>query len=94
MEPEPRPKLQGWVRDAGFTKIKHQVFAIPTGTWPKDKKLKEIGAFDLVQFLDGIENISMRILTSLRGYTKEEVTVLLANLRNDLRNPKLRVQHN
>ncbi|KAK5046726.1 hypothetical protein LTR84_007487 [Exophiala bonariae] len=94
MEPEPGPKLEGWVRDAGFTKIKHQLFAIPTGTWPKYKKLKEIGAFDLVQFLDGMENISMRVLTSLRGYTQEEVMVLLAKLKNDLRNPRLQVQHN
>lgn len=94
MEPEPGPKLEGWVRDAGFTKIKHQLFAIPTGTWPKNKKLKEIGAFDLVQFLDGMENISMRVLTSLRGYTREEVTVLLAKLKDDLRNPRLQVQHN
>lgn len=94
MEPEPGPKLQGWVQDAGFTKIKHQLLPIPTGTWPKDKRLKEIGAFDLVQFLDGMENISMRVLTALRGYTKDEVTILLAKLKNDLRNPKLQVQHN
>lgn len=39
MEPEPGPKLEGWVREAGFINVHHQVLPIPVGVWPKDKKL-------------------------------------------------------
>lgn len=94
VEPEPGPKLQGWIEDAGFVKVNHALLPIPTGTWPKDRRLKEIGAIDMVQFLDGLESMSVRTLTGLRGYTMEEVTVLMANLRKELRNPRLQVQHN
>lgn len=39
MEPEPGPKLAGWIKDAGFTNIHHKVLPIPVGVWPKDKTL-------------------------------------------------------
>ncbi len=35
-EPCPGPKLLGWMRDAGFTQLRHQRFVLPIGTWPKD----------------------------------------------------------
>lgn len=39
MEPEPGPKLEGWVRDAGFKNVHHQVLPLPVGVWPKSKKM-------------------------------------------------------
>ena len=39
LEPEPGPKLEGWVRDAGFENIHQRLLPIPVGQWPKDKKL-------------------------------------------------------
>jgi hypothetical protein len=35
----PGPKLEGWVRDAGFTEVHHQMFKVPLGRWPKDEKI-------------------------------------------------------
>jgi SAM-dependent methyltransferase len=35
----PGGKLEGWVRDAGFTEVHHQKFRIPVGRWPKDERL-------------------------------------------------------
>jgi hypothetical protein len=37
--PEPGPKLEKWVRDAGFQNISHHCLPIPTGVWPKDKRM-------------------------------------------------------
>lgn len=93
-EPEPGPKLKSWVEEAGFVNVHHELLPIPTGTWPKEKNLKEVGAFDMVQFLDGLESLSVRTLTGLRGFTMDEVTILLAGLRKDLKNPRLQAQHN
>lgn len=39
MEPEPGPKLEGWVKEAGFINVHHQVLPLPVGVWPKDKKM-------------------------------------------------------
>jgi SAM-dependent methyltransferase len=94
LEPEPGPKLEGWVRDAGFENVHHRLLPIPVGQWPKDKKLKEIGALDLIQFLDGAEAMTLRVLTTVLGWSSEEAQVLLVDVRKDLKNPKLQAQHN
>ena len=38
-EAEPGPKLENWVRDAGFINVNHQCLPIPVGLWPKDKRM-------------------------------------------------------
>ncbi|KAL1651963.1 hypothetical protein SLS58_000086 [Diplodia intermedia] len=92
-EPEPGPLLEGWVKDAGFTNITHKLLPLPVGTWPKDRKMKEIGALDLVQFKESLESAAMRVFTA-QGWQPEEVQVFLADVRKDLSNPKLQAQHN
>lgn len=38
----PGPFLKGWVEQAGFTKINEQIFKLPIGAWPKDRRLVSI----------------------------------------------------
>lgn len=38
-EPEPGPKLEQWLIEAGFENISAQVLPIPVGLWPKDKRM-------------------------------------------------------
>ncbi|PVI02860.1 S-adenosyl-L-methionine-dependent methyltransferase [Periconia macrospinosa] len=94
VEPDPGPQLEGWVRETGFTNIHTRTMPFPVGTWPKDKTLKEIGAFNLVNFMDNAEGISMRLWTLAHGWTPEEIKVMAANVRRDWKNPRLRIQHN
>jgi hypothetical protein len=35
---QPGPKLERWVRDAGFVNVAVHKLPIPFGTWPKDKR--------------------------------------------------------
>lgn len=93
LEPEPGPKLEGWVRDAGFVNIVHHLLPIPVGDWPKDKKLKRIGRADLIQFLNGLDAISLRVFTTTRGWKPEEVQVLLADVRRTLKDGGVHTQH-
>jgi hypothetical protein len=39
----PGQHLRGWVEAAGFTNVQSEVFKIPIGTWPRNKKLVSIG---------------------------------------------------
>lgn len=93
MEPEPGPQLEEWVRGAGFTHISATRSPLPLGPWPKDKNLKEVGAFNLLQFRDGLEAMSLRVFTKVHGWTLAEVQVLLAKVRKDLVNPRIQMQH-
>lgn len=92
-EPEPGPKLEQWVRDAGFQNVNHQLLPIPVGLWPKDKRMKEIGACDLSMFLEGLEGISLRAFTNARGWTPEEVLVFLPSVRKALCNKRVHALH-
>jgi hypothetical protein len=38
-EPEPGPKLEQWLLEAGFENISAQVLPIPVGLWPRDKRM-------------------------------------------------------
>jgi hypothetical protein len=39
LEPEPGPKLKGWIEDAGFKNIHEKRMALPVGMWPKGKRM-------------------------------------------------------
>ena len=38
-EMNPGPKLEGWMKDAGFQETSVKRCPLPMGTWPKDKHL-------------------------------------------------------
>ena len=38
-DPAPGPKLEGWMKDAGFVDVYHERIRLPIGPWPKDKFL-------------------------------------------------------
>ncbi|KAL2215550.1 S-adenosyl-L-methionine-dependent methyltransferase [Thermoascus aurantiacus ATCC 26904] len=79
----PGPFLKGWVEDAGFTNIDHKVFKAPVGTWAKDPRLKEVGAFLALNFIEGVEAFTAVPFIDVLGWSKEEVTVLNAKVRQD-----------
>lgn len=84
-DPCPGPKLEGWVNDAGFVNAVHQKFKMPIGPWAKDPHLKDIGMANLIQLLDGLEGFSFRAFCGVLGWSKEELLVMLAQVRNELK---------
>ncbi|KAK3377611.1 methyltransferase domain-containing protein [Podospora didyma] len=92
-EMNPGPRLEGWVKDAGFTNIVHERFKCPMGAWPKDPTYKEIGLYNLVQCEEGVEAFSLHLLMGVLKWKREEVEVLLADVRKDFRDPSLHMQY-
>jgi len=88
----PGGKLEGWVRDAGFTEVHHQKFRIPVGRWPKDNRLKTIGAWNLLSALEGLEGFSMGLFTRILGWKPEDVQLFLVDVQKDIRDPKIHAQ--
>ena len=90
----PGPQLEGWMKDAGFVNVVAERFRLPIGPWPKDKHLKTIGSWNLVQLEDGLEGFILRLFTQHLDWTRQEVDVMLAKVRKDLRDPKIHAQYN
>ncbi|KAL2214974.1 S-adenosyl-L-methionine-dependent methyltransferase [Thermoascus aurantiacus ATCC 26904] len=81
----PGPKLEQWLRDAGFQDIKAKKLRIPMGTWPKDKKFKALGAWNLMQAETGFEAGAMALLTRFHGWSADEVRIFTARTLKDAR---------
>ena len=54
---------------------------------------KEIGTYNLTQFLEGLDGISLRVFCNLYNWSVEEVLVHAAAVRKDFLNFKMQVQN-
>ena len=74
---------------AGFVDIAEKHFYWPCNTWPRGKKKKLVAMWTQQNLLDGINAMSMAVLTRGAGWSKEQVEVFLANVRGDIRNRRI-----
>ncbi|KAF4875852.1 Secondary metabolism regulator LAE1 [Colletotrichum siamense] len=89
--PNPGYDLEKWVKEAGFVDVVVRKFKLPMGTWPKDPYFKDLGLTNLIQYLDGLDGFSLRAFCDVLGWTKEEVMVLLAHVRKEMKSAKLHI---
>lgn len=75
-----------WFEKAGFVDVKRIYLKSPTNPWPKDRTLKEVGKFQLVAHIEGLEGVSLGLLTRAAKWKPEEVKVLMAKIRPELKN--------
>lgn len=90
----PGPYLKGWMEQAGFINITEKCYKLPIGPWPKDPRMKEIGSWNQLQFLQGAEAWSMSLLTQVYGMAPEEVSLQVAQVRNDGQNMRIHAYYN
>lgn len=74
---------------AGFVDIQQSIFKIPEGPWPKDKKLKQIGAFEKANLDEGLEALIIRGYTQVLGGDAHTAQVMMAKVRQELANPTI-----
>ncbi|KAL8404367.1 hypothetical protein RB594_009279 [Gaeumannomyces avenae] len=77
------------MEDVGFEDVRHTVYRWPINRWPRDPYYKELGAWSLENMDAALEGASLAPLTRGLGWTKEEVLVLVAQVRKDLRNTRI-----
>lgn len=88
-DPCPGSKLEGWVKDVGYTNITHQRYKLPLGPWPRDPHLKQVGIHNFMQVNQGLEGLSMRLCVNVLKWTPEQAMVMLSQVRKDLHNPSI-----
>lgn len=93
----PGPSLERWMKDAGFVNVVVHQYYIPHNVWPKDERLKRIGALNLIQWDRGLEGISIGCLSKSwaeePAWSIEDIHVLVAEARADARNRKYHGQY-
>ena len=71
---------------AGFEDVREHMYKIPTSPWPKDKRLKQVGAFELVQYQEQVSGIFVRGFIRGLGRNREEWEALIAQARKEVSN--------
>lgn len=83
---KPIPKIDAFpklLEDSGFVNIRSQMVKRPVNDWPKDPRMKEIGRYSCLNFLEGLEGFTMAPFTRVLGWKPEEAQVLIAKVRKE-----------
>jgi len=74
------------LEEAGFGEVKTRVVKVPVGSWPADRKLKDIGGVNLFSMHRDVEAFALYVLTSILKWEIVEAQVFLAKIRSELKN--------
>lgn len=81
----PGQYLKGWIEEAGFINVHHDIRKVPVGPWARDKKLKQIGGIFRVNLEELLEAALLGLLVRVENWRPEEVQVFIAQIREALR---------
>ncbi|CAK4031644.1 Hypothetical predicted protein [Lecanosticta acicola] len=70
--------------DVGFVNIEERVFKVPVGEWPKDRRLKEAGAFEMETLREGLPAIGMGVFTRVLQWSPDAVEDFFKGVRAEL----------
>lgn len=82
-------KYKEWMEQIGFENVRELKYKIPINTWPKDRFMKRLGEWNLINMIEGLEGYTMRLFTTVGGMSVGEVELLLMEVRKDLHNKKI-----
>ncbi|KAI9764329.1 MAG: hypothetical protein M1840_008547 [Geoglossum simile] len=73
------------ITNAGFEDVQDDTYKNPLGTWPKDKRLKELGQWIALGTHEGLEPYSLALLTRVLKWDRAKIEALLVEVRKDIR---------
>lgn len=85
----PVTEYAAYLAAAGFEDIVEVQKKWPTNTWPRDRKLKELGRWAFANIAGGLEGLSLAHFGRGLGWTSEETMLFCAKTREDMKNTKI-----
>ena len=71
------------IKDAGFVEVEARTYLIPIGSWPKDERMKTIGALNRAILHEGMNGYVLMLGTQM-GYTTEEMDTIFVGMKKAL----------
>ncbi|KAH6627050.1 S-adenosyl-L-methionine-dependent methyltransferase [Chaetomium sp. MPI-SDFR-AT-0129] len=75
-----------WFEERGFEDVTEVIHKMPLSPWPRDQRLKLIGAFEMENLLFGLSGMVTRLFSKTLKWTPEQVQVFLVELRKEIKN--------
>lgn len=79
-------RFADYLRDAGFVDVVEHIFKMPSSPWPKDKRLKKIGALEMTNLVAGATGFGLRVFSHAYGWTREQTELAMVGFRRDVKN--------
>jgi hypothetical protein len=86
--------LEEWVKEAGFEDVIEEKVVVPSNPWPKDKEMKTIGSYQVLNMLDAASSYGQAHFTRVLRWSPEEYAVLSAKVRTQLKDRGLQLFSN
>ncbi|KAJ5783116.1 hypothetical protein N7457_004890 [Penicillium paradoxum] len=86
--------MKAAIEKAGFVDVHEKTYQWLIGPWARDQQFKEAGVVNFQHWMSGMEGWCMWLLTHFGAphpWSKEEVTVYLARMRKDIKNPRYHI---
>ena len=64
------PLIKNMIREAGFVNVVEKQYKWPIGEWPVDRRLKDIGRWNMKHWLEGLDAWTLRIFTQHCGVSE------------------------
>ena len=84
------PRLAQSCRDAGLVNVQEHVFRIPVGPWPRDARLRDLGAAWRQTILQGLSGDSIALFDAAWSWNVTEIQGKLTEVRKELMHPDTR----
>ena len=82
-------RYKQWMEEAGFINVRETRLPLPINGWPKDKRLKQVGKWEMANFSSGLEGFSLKLFREVLGYEGDELEEFLKQVGEDLVNRKI-----
>lgn len=86
-------KLKRWYEEAGFVDVHERVDRVPLNPWPQDKRMRELGRWSEMNWLDGLQGFSLAWFSRVLGWSKAEIEVFLVGVRRAIAQREVHVYH-
>jgi hypothetical protein len=82
-------RWKGLFEDRGFEEVTQTIVKLPCNMWPKEKRMKLLGAWEMENLLSSLEGLVMRLFQKALGWSAEEVSIFLIDVRKDIKDRNL-----
>jgi hypothetical protein len=75
-----------WMEEIGFEDVREEIYRWPVNAWCEEQELKDLSAWVQRDFMEGLQALSLAVMTRGLGWTVEEVEKFLLEVRKDAQN--------
>lgn len=87
-------EIRAMLQKEEFLDIQEEVIRIPLNPWPDDSQEKDVARWYNLALTQGLEAMTLGPMHRIYGWTKDDVTRLITEVRRDICNRKIRAYNN